>query len=295
MTLVSIAGDRAPYSFVFAGIVLACLLAGWRSGLLALILGQILTWIFVAGPLPTGNPENARLAGLLLSTSAEAMILVVIALYQREVDRYSTEREQHLDLLGEALAEIDHRTKNNYQTVLALIQLQAGRSREPEVKAALQQVADRIQAINLATEHLALRSDNLDTVRLGDHLRQLCKQVERGLSRDGVDVECEVANLTVSSEKAVYLSIIVNELVTNALKHAFEGRDHGVIKIGSTANGKGVCIVVADDGCGLSGAKTRSGMGTRLVDRFVRQLGAKHEVTSSASGTVHRIIVPTLN
>ena len=200
-----------------------------------------------------------------------------------------------MDLMAEALAEIDHRTKNNYQTVLALIQLQAGRSREPEVKAALQQVADRIQAVNLATEHLAQRSEDIGTVRLGDHLCQLCEQVERGLSRDGVQVVCDVANLTASSEKAIYLSIIVNELVTNALKHAFENRNHGLIKIGSTANGQGVCIIVEDDGCGLGDAKSRGGMGTRLVERFVRQLGAKHEVTSSTSGTIHKVLVPTLD
>ena len=295
LLLTPFAGDRAPYSFVFAGVVVASVLAGWRSGLLALVVGQLLTWFYVAGPLPGGNPDHARLGGLVIATIAELIILAVITLYQREVDRSSAKREQRMDLLAEALTEIDHRTKNNYQTVLALVQLQAQRSSEPEVKAALQQVADRIQAVNSATEHMALRSENLGTVRLGDHLCQLCEQVERGLSRDGVQVVCDVANLTATSDKAVYLSIIVNELVTNALKHAFEGRSHGMIKIGSTANGQGVCIIVEDDGCGLGDAKSRKGMGTRLVERFVRQLGASHEISSSDKGTIHRLLVPSLD
>ena len=87
MLLIPIAGDRAPYAFVFAGVVVACVLAGWRSGLLALILGQLLAWYFLAGPIPATNPENARIGGLVIATVAELMIFTVIALYQREVDR----------------------------------------------------------------------------------------------------------------------------------------------------------------------------------------------------------------
>ena len=52
LLLIPIAGDRAPYAFVFAGIVVACVLAGWRSGLIALVLGQLLIWYLLAGPIP---------------------------------------------------------------------------------------------------------------------------------------------------------------------------------------------------------------------------------------------------
>ena len=298
LLLTPLAGDRAPYSFVFAGVVFACVLAGWRSGLIALVAGQVLTWFMVVEPLWQFPPsEHSRVGGLIIATLSELIILAVIALYQREVDKSSTEREQRMDLLGEALAEIDHRTRNNYQTVLALVQLQAQRSCQPEVKAALQQVADRIQAVTLATERLALRSDDLGTVRLGEHLCQLCEQVERGLSRDGVRVECEVDDLSASSDKAICLSIIVNELVTNALKHAFEGAENGTIHVRSAMEAGRVAIVVEDNGRGMaaSGSNGGSGLGTRLVERFVRQLGGKHIVSSSADGTQHKVLIPSLD
>ena len=141
-------------------------------------------------------------------------------------------------LLDHALNEIDHRTRNNHQTVLALIHLQAQRSTHDGVKDALQQVADRIQAIAQATERLALRSGDLERVRLDDHLCGLCEQIERGLSRQNVNVSCDVEEITTSADKAIPIAIIVNELVTNALKHAFDGRDQGQVVVTGRMNGE---------------------------------------------------------
>jgi two-component sensor histidine kinase len=127
-------------------------------------------------------------------------------------------------------------------------------------------------------------------------LRELCEQMRRGLSHDGVQMQCDMADLTASTEKAIFISIIVNELVTNALKHAFRDMPDGVIRIVSKQDAKGAAIVVEDNGGGLDPQRPRrpSGLGTRLVERFVSQIGAVHEVKSSPTGTVHTILVPSL-
>ena len=298
LALTSLAGDRAPFAFVFVGLVVATVLAGWRSGVVALVAGQLLIWYLVVAPQTSfALPDRGQLGGLIIATVSELIILIVIALYQRVIDRAGEARERRLDLLGEALNEIDHRTRNNYQTVLALVLLQARQAPNGEVRQALQQVADRIKAVSLATEQLALRSDNLGTVRLGDHLRELCAQLHRGLSRDEVRVECHTDDLTASAEKAIYISVIVNELVTNALKHAFDGAESGVIRVSSTRIDDGAEFRVEDDGAGIqakSPSTNGSGLGTKLVARFVRQLGATHHVASSSEGTTHRLFVPSL-
>ena len=297
IAMIPLAADRAPYAFNFLAVVIAAVLAGWRSGLVALVLGQTLTWFFVANMHPTGiSTETQRFGGLLISTLAVGLILLVVALYQREVAKGVKEREKRLDLLGRVLEEIDHRTRNNYQTVLALVQLQAQRSKDGGVQEALKQVADRIKAVTKATEHLGNRSEDIGTVRLREHLCELCEQVERGLSRDGVKVHCDVEDLTASAEKAIYLSIIVNELVTNALKHAFEDSSEGVIRVASEQHAKGVTIIVEDNGRGLQKAPARDagGLGTKLVDRFAKELGCEHEVVSSANGTTHRLQIRSL-
>ena len=289
-------GDRAPYSLNFLAVVLAAVLAGWRSGGIALIAGQALIWYAIVPPYYSfGINDPERFGGLILATFSQALVLLVIALYQREVDKGTAERERRMALLDHALNEIDHRTRNNHQTVLALIHLQAQRSTDDGVKDALHQVADRIQAIAHATEKLALRSGDLERVRLDDHLCGLCEQIERGLSGQHVQIECRIEEITTTADQAIPIAIIVNELVTNALKHAFDGRDTGRVLVTGTMNGA-LKLSVADNGVGMkSGARTkRGGLGTKLVDSFAKQLGAQHEVVSTETGTTHDLIIPQI-
>jgi two-component sensor histidine kinase len=225
------------------------------------------------------------------------LILLIIGLYQREIDKGTAERERRVQLLDHALNEIDHRTRNNYQTVLALIHLQGQRAKSAEVSSALQQVADRIQAISTAAERLALRSGNIERVNLDDHLCELCVQIERGLTRDGIELECNVESIAASAETATSISIIVNELVTNAIKHAFNGERSGNVWVTGKADQQ-FELIVADDGMGIGAQKrsaSRSGLGTKLVESFVKQLGAQHEVVSSEKGTTHRLVFPKLD
>lgn len=289
--------QTTAFALNFAGVVIATVLAGWRSGAITLVVGQLLAWVVLIEPhWSFAIRDRGMVVGLFLSSLSQLLILVILALYQREVAKGLADREARVDLLGRALEEIDHRTRNNYQTVLALVQLQAQRSRQPGVREALSQVADRIKALTLATERLGHRSADLGVVRLRDHLCELCEQVERGLSRDGVRVECDIDDLIASTEKATYLSIIVNELVTNALKHAFPETEQGTIWVKSEQVGQQVAIIVEDDGNGMAVTATRkrTGLGTRLVERFAQELGCRHEVLSSTTGTTHRLLIPSL-
>lgn len=293
-SLSPVMGDVAPYSTGFVAVALAAVLAGWRSGLIAIVVGQALFWVVIlepAGSIFVSGQE--RRIGMIVATASQAILLAIIALYQREVDKGISERERRMALLDHALNEIDHRTRNNHQTVLALIHLQAQRSSNDDVREALQQVADRIQAIARATEKLALRSGDLDSVRLDDHLCSLCEQIERGLSSQHVQIECEIDEITMTADQAIMVAIIVNELVTNALKHAFDGRNKGHVLVRGRMNGA-LKLTVSDDGIGMkSGDRSkRRGLGTKLVDSFARQLGAKHEVASSEAGTIHDIVIP---
>ena len=295
--LIPIAGDRAPYAFVFLGIVVACLLAGWRSGLVALIAGQGVTWMIVSQRVASAATLHSdRVGGILISTLSQLVILLIIALYQREVARGVLAQERRMELLDHARREIDHRAKNNFQTVLSLVQLQTAREQDPDVKRALQQVADRILAISVATEHLAIRGEDLATVRLRDHLCELCSQLERGLAGGDVRVECEVPDVTASADKAIHLAIIVNELVTNSLKHAYREGIRGVVRVRSKMVGDGLELEVSDDGIGMkaSSSSSGSGLGRKLVETFAHHLGAKVEISTSPAGTTHKIFVPAL-
>ena len=294
LAIMPVVGDHAPFAFVFIAGAGATVLAGWRSGLIALTLGQLLTWYFVLYPMGSFRiVDGARGYSLLISTVAEVAVVAIVALYQREVDRAWSIREEQVDLVHQALAEIDHRTTNNYQTVLALVLAQAKRS-DPPVKDALMQVADRIEAIAMASKHLAMSSDNLDEVRITEHLGDLCAQIKRGLTRPGVSLECHSDELSLQPEKAISLSIIVNELVTNALKHAFPDDRHGAITVSLKKESNRLQLSVTDNGVGMkrSGRARGNGLGSRLIETFVKRLGADYQSTSDEAGTRHLISVP---
>jgi two-component sensor histidine kinase len=296
VALIPFAGDRAPYSFVFLGVVISAVIAGWRSGAVTLIAGQVLAWTVIASRPMVAMASDSKVGGLVIATLAQIIILLVIALYQREVAKNLSERERRMELLDQARREIDHRAKNNYQTVLSLIELQAARATNPDIREALRKVTDRIAAISVATEHLAIRGEDLSTVKLRDHLCGLCAQLERGLARGEVHVECDVSDVVASADTAIQLAIIVNELVTNALKHAFTDGRHGIVRVLSKMVGSGLELEVSDNGCGMNGrsAAAGGGLGHKLVDSFARHLGAKHDVSTSKDGTTHRLLVPAL-
>jgi two-component sensor histidine kinase len=294
-SMVGWAGGRAPFAFVFVGVVAAAVLAGWRSGLVALVVGQVLAWALVVEPRWSMSALSAEdIGSLFISTASELVTLAIIALYQREVDRASAEREKQLNLLDKALKEIDHRTSNNYQTVLALVLAQARSATDRAVKEALQQVADRIRAIANASRKLAVASEGLEQVRIAEHLQDLCDEIERGLARPGVGIECDYDDVVLEADKAVCVSILVNELVTNALKHAFPDDRAGTIRVSLCRKESNFELKVEDDGAGMK-ASSRSrgtGLGTRLVDTFTKQLKARHEVTSNGAGTRHLVRIP---
>ena len=294
--LAGFTSERAPYALNFLAVVLATLIAGWRSGLLTLVIAQGLVWYFIVPPTWSFAIQGTeRIGGLAIATFSQGIILLILGLYQREIDKGVAERERRMELQEHALREIDHRTRNNYSTVLALIQLQTQRAKEPNVKDALQQVSDRIQAIAGASDRLAMRSGDLDRIRLQDHLCELVDQIERGMARDGIEVECDVDAVSASADAATSISIIVNELVTNAIKHAFNGERPGSVWVRGKA-GATFELTVEDDGRGIASSRRsdRSGLGTKLVESFVRQLDAKHEVVSTESGTTHRLFIPDL-
>lgn len=295
LVFVPITGDRAPYAFVFVSIVIAAVLAGWKSGFLALVAGQAMAWFLIVRPGMEGS-DPELIGGLAIATLSQLILLLVIGLYQREIDKGMAEREQRLALLDNALREIDHRTRNNYQTVLAMIDLQSRRSKDDGAREALRQIAERIQAIATASQQLANNSADLEAVRLDDHLCGLVEQIGRGLSREEIKVKCDVDDVTASAEKATSISIIVNELVTNAIKHAFNGEGSGHVCV-TGRSGSEFELIVADDGRGMKSLQRddRAGLGTKLVESFARQLGAQHQVTSTDQGTTHRLLIPHLD
>jgi two-component sensor histidine kinase len=292
LAMTPVVGDAAPFALALLAMVLATLVAGWRSGLVSIVLGIGVIWYFVLEPRHSFGLPTATLTALAFIVVTAALILLALHLYQREVRAGELERARRINFLSHALREMDHRTRNNFQIVTSLLQLQANRSGNAEAKAALGEAVERLNAVSAVYDSLTLSSQGLGTIRLQDQLQEICDRVRDGLLPEGVVLETELEPILVPHETGACIGIVVNELVTNACKHAFPDRS-GCIKVSARRQGQEAWIAVTDDGRGMPGsARARRGLGTRLVDAFVKRLGGRSELRSSEAGTVHTIMVP---
>jgi two-component system, sensor histidine kinase PdtaS len=292
LALTPLVGPVAPFALSVIAVVLAALIAGWRAGLVSMLLGSGLIWFLVLPPVRSFAIENTTTAITLTSgILTEAVIVLALGLYQREIRAGQIERTRRINFLGHALREMDHRTKNNFQIVTSLLTLQANRSRSEEVKAAINEAAERLKAVAAVYDALAPSSQGLATVRLQDQLQEICEQIRRGIMPDGISLSTELESMLVPHDTAVAIGIIVNELVTNACKHAFDDGE-GSIQVRAWREDGAAVIEVEDNGKGLVPGEAKPGLGSRLVTAFLQRLKGRSDVRSTPEGTVHRLRIP---
>jgi two-component system, sensor histidine kinase PdtaS len=162
------------------------------------------------------------------------------------------------------LEELSHRTKNDLFMVSSVLTLQARAQSDPNVRAALQAAVARVAVIARAQERL--RGDNDGgSVEMAAYLEDLCRTLGDML-RDvrPIAVLVSADKLEVNSSDAVSIGLIVNELVTNAIKYAFPDDRGGTVKVSLSQTGGGVELVVEDDGVGCP-PEPSQGMGSRLA------------------------------
>jgi two-component sensor histidine kinase len=171
-----------------------------------------------------------------------------------DVGRHAPLRREHLesqirekDML---LQEIQHRVKNNLQMITALLRIEARNAGDRIDSEPFDRLAGRIEAIQALYSALSDR-DWTNEIDLGAYLTQIATSVLRILGSEGVRLDLKVDTYPVSVNVAMPVGLVVNELMTNALKHAFVGREGGTILLHSVSDGEGCQVIVADDGVGL--------------------------------------------
>jgi two-component sensor histidine kinase len=166
--------------------------------------------------------------------------------------------------------EIEHRVMNEYAMAAASISMAAARTSIPDVKATLTEAVRRLR--NYADVHRSLQPPAADAVLdLADYLRSLCESLVRArLSERGISLTVVELNLQLSAERCWRVGLIVSELITNSIRHAFPGRD-GQIFVETRKVADRIYCSVADNGC--SSGNFVPGRGSRIVDALARELG----------------------
>ena len=191
------------------------------------------------------------------------------------------------------LQEIHHRVKNNMQTISTLLGMEVDKMPDAAAKDALTASQQRIQA--MASVHDVLyQSEHLDRVDLSDYTRDLVDTLlQTALCPIELDLQVSEAG-TVNLSFAVSLGMALNELVNNALKHGFDPKIGGKLRVALTSDGECIVLEVEDNGKGLPDGfvpEEQSGVGMSVVTSIIRHCGGKIDFKSD-KGTCWRLELP---
>lgn len=184
---------------------------------------------------------------------------------QEELSKQIQERDVQL-------RELQHRVKNNLQMITALIRLEA-KNQPPDGSAArFSKLAGRIESLALLYRSLSSEAKP-DSVDLGVYVSQIASAVMAAHATEGIHLNLQVDTWPVSLDVAMPTGLVINELLTNALKHAFVGRTGGTISLKSLVDDTGCRITVSDDGIGMDPDLTwpKPGKLSALIVQSLRQ------------------------
>jgi two-component sensor histidine kinase len=204
-------------------------------------------------------------------------------------ERARQKLEQALDEQLSLLREVHHRVKNNLQAIIHLMEIERDRIADPHARSFLDGLRERAHTMALVYEQL-YQSPSVARVDMDPYLEALGGRLQELLAAGRpIDVDVDAAGVSLDVSKAMPCGLIVNELVTNAFKHAFplDGRDRGRIRVALSQTVRTVRLEVSDDGIGVSDESQRQGaVGLQLVSLWARhQLGGQLTVRSERGTT----------
>jgi two-component sensor histidine kinase len=226
-----------------------------------------------------------------LEAAKEELLATNVALARRTEEVNSSLVEKEV-----LLKEIHHRVKNNLQIVSSLLDLQAGFVSDPAVLTVFKDIQGRVEAMALVHEHL-YGSQNLATVDLGAYVESLATELFSAYSAaKTIGFDVDVQNVLLQIDTATPCGLIINELISNCLKHAFPGNRAGRVEVRLGFNSdSSLDLVVSDNGVGFVPAPDPAGessMGLQLVHALVEQMNGQIEIQSGkGSGTRFTIVL----
>ncbi|SEQ50990.1 Two-component sensor histidine kinase, contains HisKA and HATPase domains [Neolewinella agarilytica] len=213
-----------------------------------------------------------------------ALILALLSFLAYGLFRQRRRIEKQKDTIAKALKEketllkeIHHRVKNNLQMVSSLLSLQGRYLEDDGAKAALKMGNSRVRSMALIHQKLYLTDEVNTLINARDYLEKLVTELVKNLKRPDLELALllDVEDTELDIDRMIPLGLIVNELVTNALKYAYDGRESGRLSIKLQPEGEGHSLTVQDDGVGMPEESRTNSFGLHLVESLVDQLGGK--------------------
>jgi len=278
----------APFALLYPFAILATFLSSWRAGVIAFYLGLIGAWYLVLPGAGFALETKADAARIAINVVSGALVLFIAHSFRDSARRAAGERKAKLEERELLLRELNHRVNNNFAMVASLLQLQASRAQDSGAKAALAGALNRVMSISQAHKNLYASGHDMSRIDMSIYLQDLCRNLAEALFLgEIVQLECDIFPASIERDRAVAIGLAVNELVTNAAKHAFTETTGGRIAVSFQPEGPGWRLMVRDDGKGLPPDfhEKRNGLGRGLVEAFARQAGGVLSIADGPGAT----------
>ena len=212
-------------------------------------------------------------------------------------ERRSLEHERAAahERIAALLQELGHRIRNSLQIIVSMVSLEARNHKSGQGKAALERVSHRIAALGRLYSILG-ETNSAEEVDAATYLEALCRDLIESVHKENgisIALKTDIESEPLPADRAIPLGLIVNELVTNAVKYAFPSETRGTVLVTLKRIPGELRLTVSDDGKGVDPRRADSGVGGRLVEAFARQLGGQVERESGNKGTIVSLTLPS--
>lgn len=274
-----------PFALAIPVVLVATLFGRWISGVVCLTLAGLHAWYFV---LPVSGSFGFEISGdgprVAVNFAAGYFTVALAEVFRRTTRNALRDREM-------LLVELEHRVKNSFASIAAVMRLQM-RDAGPEAREFLQAALGRVESFARAYGYLRFQFDDAGSVIVGNYLRDLCKALQETVAHEGhVTFDCQADATLVPRDKAITIGLLVNEVATNSVKHAF-GDGGGTVSVTFESRDGMQVLVIADDGPGMVANDNSTGLGRRLIDALAQQAGGTVEIDSGAKGTAYTVTFP---
>lgn len=183
------------------------------------------------------------------------------------------------------IGEVHHRVKNNLQLISSILDLQARNLSDEKALKAIEDSRHRVQSMSLIHQKLYTK-ENINGIRMDEYLKQLCEGILQSMKKEQTIVlRTEIEPVALHIDTSIPIGLIVTEVVTNAMKYAFQDRDSGTITIRFRKKEEVLELILTDDGVGMdrtSPDSTSTSFGMKMINSLCRQL--KAELTIETNG-----------
>ena len=212
--------------------------------------------------------------------------------HERTKDAYEKNRQLAREVANKKtlLRELYHRVKNNLQVIASLLSLQASRIDDPHYKEIFRQNQQRIKSMFLLHEHL-YQSGSLDVIDMSDYVKTLIREIQGSYPTEHIAFDVTCSDVELDLERAILSGLIINELVTNAVKYAFKGINDPRITLRLTQEGARIVLEIRDNGIGMESDSVagEKSLGKKIVNTLVT-LQLKGEIfQKNENGVAYRI------